>query len=61
MTSADDRIIRFHDELAAWLDRQLEFFSCLDNTIRHSPEQGTHNQLVVSRILSGIKVIMQGR
>ena len=23
MTSADDRIIRFHDELTAWLDRQL--------------------------------------
>lgn len=23
MTSADDRIIRFHDELAAWLDREL--------------------------------------
>lgn len=61
MTSADDRIIRFHDELAAWLDRELEFFSCLDNTIRHSPGQRPRSQLVVGRILSGIKVIMQGR
>ena len=24
MTSSDDRIVRFHDELTAWLDRQLD-------------------------------------
>ncbi|MDE5723726.1 MAG: hypothetical protein K2H99_06025 [Paramuribaculum sp.] len=24
MTSSDDRIVRFHDDLTAWLDRQLD-------------------------------------